>query len=40
MSIVANIVGFSSRMAYVLKQSDAPNRITDCRALNPSSQEN
>jgi hypothetical protein len=40
MSIIANIVGFAGQKAYMWKQSDAPNRITDCRALNPSSQEN
>jgi hypothetical protein len=40
MSIIANIVGFSRKKAYMLKQSGALNRATDCRALNPSSQEN
>ena len=40
MSIFANILGFASRKAYVLKQSGAPNRANDCGALNPESQEN
>ncbi len=40
MTNAANIAGFASQKAYISKQSGAPMRINDCRALNPSSQEN
>lgn len=40
MSNIANIVGFASQEAYMLKQSGAPDRANDCGALNPESQEN
>ena len=32
--------GKMRRNAYVKQQSDTPNRIKDCGALNPESQEN
>ena len=40
MSSVAIKLGFSAREDYVSKQSGAQNRINDCGALNPESQEN
>jgi hypothetical protein len=40
MSGAAIKLGFPERKAYMKKQSDTPNRINDCGALNPESQEN
>jgi hypothetical protein len=40
MSKFANTLGFLSQKAYVTQQSGVPKRANDCRALNPSSQEN
>jgi hypothetical protein len=40
MSGAAIRLGFPVRKSYMNKQSGAPNRINDCGALNPESQEN
>lgn len=39
MTNVAKRLGFANQKAYMLNQSDTPNRIIDCRTLNPASQE-